>query len=440
MYFLQKNVWISINISRKFVSRGPINKIPALVQIMAWRRPGDKPLSEPMLVFVPTHICVTGPQWVKWKHALVAPVYKKEDKYLASNYRPVSLTVVCCKLLEHCVCNHTLQHLENHNLLTSLQHGFRRRHSCETQLLLTYDDLIGSFVRGIQTDMAILDFSHAFDTVPHERLLGKLASYGVGGILNDWVRSFLLGRTMTVVVDVEESAQPINVLSGVPQVTVLPPYYSLCILMTSLIKCPQVPSVDYLQLTACYTGPYTHWRTNSSCSVILMHFRGGPSCGVCGSAESSKMPCFYNLCDTVLLSVTDSKYLGIRLSEDLGRGVQVDAACEKANTKLHFIQRNLNSAPKRSKELAFEGLVRSGLDYCSTVWDPHHKCDINRLLFLTRWGRDKMAAIFRLILIIENAWISINISLKLVPRGPINNIPALVQIKAWRRPGDKTLS
>ena len=62
--FLNENVWISLKIPLKFVSRGPNNNIPALVQIMAWRRPGDKPLSEPMLVFVPTHICITWPQWV----------------------------------------------------------------------------------------------------------------------------------------------------------------------------------------------------------------------------------------------------------------------------------------------------------------------------------------------------------------------------------------
>ena len=61
---MNENVWISLNIPLKFVPRDPINNIPALVQIMAWRRPGDKPLSEPMLVFVPTHICVTRPQWV----------------------------------------------------------------------------------------------------------------------------------------------------------------------------------------------------------------------------------------------------------------------------------------------------------------------------------------------------------------------------------------
>ena len=62
--FLDDNVWISINISLKFVPRGPINNIPALVQIMAWRRWGDKILSEPMMVRLPTHICVTRPQWV----------------------------------------------------------------------------------------------------------------------------------------------------------------------------------------------------------------------------------------------------------------------------------------------------------------------------------------------------------------------------------------
>ena len=62
--FLNEDIWISINISLKFVPRGPINNIPTLVQVMAWRRPGDKPLSEPMMVRLVTHICITWPQWV----------------------------------------------------------------------------------------------------------------------------------------------------------------------------------------------------------------------------------------------------------------------------------------------------------------------------------------------------------------------------------------
>ena len=63
--FLNENMWISITISLKFVPNGPINNVPALFQIMAWRRPGDKPLSEPMMVNLLTHICVTLSHWVK---------------------------------------------------------------------------------------------------------------------------------------------------------------------------------------------------------------------------------------------------------------------------------------------------------------------------------------------------------------------------------------
>ena len=63
--FMNENDSIVIKISLKFIPKGPINNIPALVQIMAWRRLGDKPLSEPMMVNLLTHVCVTRPQWVK---------------------------------------------------------------------------------------------------------------------------------------------------------------------------------------------------------------------------------------------------------------------------------------------------------------------------------------------------------------------------------------
>ena len=62
--FFNENYCILIKFSLKFVGKGPIDNNPALVQIMAWRRPGNKPLSEPMVVSLPTHICVTWPQWV----------------------------------------------------------------------------------------------------------------------------------------------------------------------------------------------------------------------------------------------------------------------------------------------------------------------------------------------------------------------------------------
>ena len=75
VHFVEWNAWISITISLKFVPKGAINNIPSLVQIKAWRRPGDKPLSEPMMVRLPTHIWFTRPQWVKTKYQISKKAY-----------------------------------------------------------------------------------------------------------------------------------------------------------------------------------------------------------------------------------------------------------------------------------------------------------------------------------------------------------------------------
>ena len=77
-----------------------------------------------------------------WLNANVAPVYTKGNVHKAENYRPVSLTSVTCKLLEHIICKHILTPLEKYNILTSLNHGFRSGYSCETQLIVTLNDLL----------------------------------------------------------------------------------------------------------------------------------------------------------------------------------------------------------------------------------------------------------------------------------------------------------
>ena len=76
-----------------------------------------------------------------WRTAWVSPVFKKGDKSCAVNYRPVSLTCVPCKLMEHIVVSNMRKHLDNHGILTPFQHGFRKNHSCESQLLVTTHDL-----------------------------------------------------------------------------------------------------------------------------------------------------------------------------------------------------------------------------------------------------------------------------------------------------------
>jgi hypothetical protein len=97
-------------------------------------------------------------------------------------------------------------YFKRNHILTSLNHGFSTGYSCETQLALTIDDLARNFDINLQTDIAILDFSKAFDTVPHNKLLHKLEVYGIRGILYQWIKSFLCYRKMRVVVEGHSSS------------------------------------------------------------------------------------------------------------------------------------------------------------------------------------------------------------------------------------------
>ena len=98
--FLNENVWISLKFSLKFLPRFRINNIPPLVQIMAWRRLGDKPLSGPMMVSLPTHICVTRPQWVKkaWSIRYVTLSLALKDR--SRNNAPIGIFLIRMKLIE----------------------------------------------------------------------------------------------------------------------------------------------------------------------------------------------------------------------------------------------------------------------------------------------------------------------------------------------------
>ena len=155
-----------------------------------------------------------------WTLANVAPIFKKGSKLQAVNYRPVSLTCITCKLFEHIVCKHILGHFEKHRILTDLQHGCRTGRSCETQLITTFHDIASAYnKKGSQIDIAVLDLSKAFDTVPHDGLLSKLKHYGIDDKIWTWISNFLKQR---VVVDGIQSYL-VTVDSGVPQGTVLGP-------------------------------------------------------------------------------------------------------------------------------------------------------------------------------------------------------------------------
>ena len=157
-----------------------------------------------------------------WLTAEVTAVYKKGLASNASNYRPVSLTCIACKVMESIIKDKLISHLVANDLLTEHQHGFLPKKSVSTQLLECFNYYSEAFMQKQPVDVIFLYYCKAFDSISHQKLLVKLEGYGIRGRLLTWIRSFLSGRSQRVCVNGSFSDYAC-VTSGVPQGSVLGP-------------------------------------------------------------------------------------------------------------------------------------------------------------------------------------------------------------------------
>ncbi|CAH1247588.1 Hypp7951 [Branchiostoma lanceolatum] len=333
----------------------------------------------PILQTIFSQSISTGDVPEDWRTANIAPIFKKGDRTMPSNYRPVSLTSVCGKVLEHIVHSHMMKHLDTYGILSPAQHGFRKGLSCESQLVLTLQDLAKNLDHNKQVDAAVLDFSKAFDTVPHERLLSKLKHYGISDLLQSWLRAFLTERTQRVVFD-GGTSKAVRVTSGVPQGTVLGPLLFLlyindlpnsvdshvrlfaddCLIYRTISKPSDAQALQSdLDALSEWQNRWLMSFNPSKCHILHITRKKHPTLTQ------------YSLCGEALTGVKSHPYLGVQLSDDLRWDTHINHATSKAGRVLGVIRRNLTHCPSRVKATCYKALVRPHLEYSAIVWDPY---------------------------------------------------------------------
>jgi len=322
-----------------------------------------------------------------WKTAAVVPIYKKGSRTNPSNYRPISLTCICSKILEHIVHSVISKHLEHYQILSDEQHGFRKGRSCESQLITTVNDFAECLNQRGQCDILLLDFSKAFDRVPHSFLFHKLAHYGINGSLLSWLKSFLNGRSQYVVLENQQS-HPTPVLSGVPQGTVLAPLLFL-LYINDLPSCVRNKIKLYADDVLLYCSILTvddcislqrdldlldHWSR-----IWMMSFN--PQKCEFIRVTNKRNPILHNyyIKNSLIKEVSSATYLGVTIDSKLTWNAHIQKITNKANQTNSFLRRNLRHCPSYVKCNCYKSMVRPIVEYASSIWDPHTAININKI-------------------------------------------------------------
>ena len=320
-----------------------------------------------------------------WKLANVTPVFKGGSKKYTSNYRPISLTSVVCKVLESLIRNTIMIHLCENSLINSTQHGFMRRKSCLTNLLHCMEEVTSSLDDGNSIDILYLDFAKAFDKVQHQRLLAKLHALNITGEIYGWIRAWLYGRKQRVVLNGIASDWT-DVLCSVGQGSVLGPILFL-IYINDIDSCAEF--VDALVLKFADDTKILKQICSPSDSSLLQRIISN----LCEWARSWQMHFNVDKCKvlhlgpknpnlnywmdgTQIQSVTQEKDLGVIISDNAKPSEQCAKAAKKANQVLGQLLRSFQCRDRSTLVQLYKVFVRPHLEYAVQAWCPYTAKDI----------------------------------------------------------------
>ena len=328
----------------------------------------------------------TGQLPRNWLDAVVSPIFKKGQRCLAENYRPVSLLCILCKLLESIITPQIVNHIKTNHLSCSQQHGFSKGRSTTTNLLEALNIWSEAMMHGIPLDILFLDYSKAFDSVPHRRLVKQVESFGIHGKALEWIDGFLMNRRQKVRANGEISDfKPVK--SGVPQGSILGP-----VLFTIYVN--DIPSqlesiismyADDTKLYAAITSESSINSLKSDLKILeawakLMQMRFHPAkCKVMHLGKNNPKTTYQMKTEDGtyhnLEEVEVEKDLGVEVDNKLKFSQHIQSKINKANKVLGCLKHTFKYLNKEIFTLLYKSLVRPHIEYASCIWSPLLKRD-----------------------------------------------------------------
>jgi hypothetical protein len=320
-----------------------------------------------------------------WRKADIVPLFKKGCKLEPSNYRPISLTSIVCKLMERIIRDEIMNYLLLNKLIIEQQLGFVNNKNGTTNLLETFDFITKALADGYNVDEILLDFAKAFDSVLSIRLCLKLDNLGNRNKLLAWCKSFLSGRSQRVIIGEFMSAWE-EILSGVPQGSVLGPLLFIIFITDLLqrIKNEGKLFADDTKLLAIIKSGIDNKSLQNDLNVLkdwtedwqikfnslkckVMHF---------GKSNPKHK---YTIDEVILEELKVEKDLGIFISNDIDWSHHINYAINKANKQLGRIKHAFKFIDESIMSLLYKSLVRPHLEYGAVIWNSQWQGEIDML-------------------------------------------------------------
>ena len=352
-----------------------------------------KILSIPMTKIINKSI-VDGKVPELFKKALIKPLYKKGQKNVLGNYRPVSLLSALSKILEKIICKQLLEYLDENDILCKHQYGFRNKSGTTHAVQSLLNMVTENSSNNQPTIAAFLDLSKAFDCLQYDKLYTKLEYMGIQGNELEWFKNYLTNRTQCVEID-GTTSDLLPVELGVPQGSILGPILFLIYVndLNSTMNSPKVKFAD--DTTPVATGSTIDMAEDNMNNMLKDVATWFTDNKLNLNPSKTKYIVFNNklkkdtnikINDIKIERIHDKgkeksfKLLGIHLDENLKWNEHINSVGNKISSALYGLTKVARELTTSNKKLLYSGLIHSHLVYGLPIWGFATKGRLNSLL------------------------------------------------------------